>query len=171
MKIPIGDYQIRSYRPADAEAIVRHADNPRIAANMTDAFPHPYTPQKAEEWLDVVLNQERETLFALADEHELIGSIGLHLGKGVFRQTAEIGYWVGEAFWGRGIVSAAVVALTEYGFATLDDIERIQAHVFSSNPASARVLEKAGYDLEGRLRRSVTVDERLLDQWMYAKVR
>ncbi len=171
MRIEIGDYQIRSYRRADAEAIVRHADNPRIAANMTDAFPHPYTADHAQEWLDLVLDQERETLFALADERELIGSIGLHLAKGVFRHTAEIGYWVAEELWGRGIVSAAVVALTDHGFAAFDDIERIQAHVFSSNPASARVLEKAGYDLEGRLRSSVFKNGELLDQWMYAKVR
>ncbi len=171
MKIQLGDYYIRSYRPADAAAIVRYADNPLIAANMTDAFPHPYTDKAAQDWLDIVLNQERETLFALADERELIGSIGLHPGKGVFRCMAEIGYWVGEEFWGQGIVSAAVVAFTDHAFAEFEDISRIQAHVFASNPASARVLEKAGYDLEGRLRRSVIKNDEVLDQWMYAKVR
>lgn len=171
MRIQIGDYQIRSYRPADVEAIVRHADDPRIAANMTDAFPYPYTAEKAQEWMEVVANQDRETLFALGDERELIGSIGLHLGEGVYRRTAEIGYWLGEAFWGRGIASAAVVALTEYAFTNFEDLVRIQSRVFSSNPASARVLEKAGYDLEGRQRSSVFKNGEILDQWMYAKIR
>lgn len=171
MKIQIGDYLIRSYRPADAEAIVRYADNPLVAACMTDAFPHPYTTDNALEWMDVVSNQDRETLFALADERELIGSIGLHLGEGVYRRTAEIGYWLGEEYWGCGIASAAVVALTGYAFDNLKDIVRIQAHVFANNPASARVLEKAGYDLEGRLRSSVFKGGQILDQWMYARVR
>lgn len=171
MKIQIGEYCIRSYRRADLAAMVKYGDNPLIAANMTDAFPHPYTDRAARDWLDIVLDQDREVLFALANEHELVGSIGLQPGKGVYRCMAEIGYWVGEEFWGRGIVSAAVVALTDFAFAQFEEIARIQAHVFSSNPASARVLEKAGYDLEGRLRRSVIKNGELLDQWMYAKVR
>jgi [ribosomal protein S5]-alanine N-acetyltransferase len=171
VRIQIGDYQIRSYRPADAEAIVRHADNPRVVANLTDAFPHPYTFDKAREWLDMAVNQEVEALFAVADDHELVGAIGLHLEQDVFYRTAEIGYWLGETCWGRGIASAAVDAFTAYTFENFEDIVRIQAHVFANNPASARVLEKAGYDLEGRLRSSVFKNGELLDQWMYAKLR
>ena len=115
MKIQIGDFLIRSYRRADGEAIVRHANNPRVVAALTDQFPHPYTADQAQEWLDVVLNQGTETLFALARQDELIGGIGLHPQPGVFRRSAELGYWLGEDYWGRGIASAAVVATLARG--------------------------------------------------------
>jgi RimJ/RimL family protein N-acetyltransferase len=88
----------------------------------------------------------------------------------VHRFTAEIGYWVGEPFWGRGIATVAVERATAYGFAALS-LERIEAPVFDGNLASARVLEKAGYSFEGRLRRSVFKDGRLLDSYLYARVR
>ena len=167
----MGDHCIRSYRPADVEALVRYADSPKVAACMTDRFPHPYSAQAASEWLELVQAQEVETLFALADQHELIGSIGLEMRQDVYCRSAEIGYWLGEPFWGQGIATSAVVTLTEFAFDNLVDLERIQAHVFSSNPASARVLEKAGYGLEGRLRRSVFKNGQLLDQWVYARLR
>ena len=100
----------------------------------------------------------------------MVGSIGLTLQEDVHRRSAEIGYWLGEPFWGRGIMSEAVPAFTAYAFATFD-VCRLYATVFEWNPASARILEKAGYVLEGRLRKSVTKDGRIIDQFLFACVR
>lgn len=111
-----------------------------------------------------------ESDFAIASPTEMIGGVGLTFGSDVYRRSAEIGYWLGEPFWGRGITTAAVIAVTDYAFAE-HDVVRVEAAVFESNPASARVLEKAGYVLEGRLRKSVTKDGHTLDELMYARIR
>ncbi len=110
------------------------------------------------------------THFAIEVEGEAAGSIGLELGEDVARRSAEIGYWLGEAHWGRGIATEAVRTVTAYGFEQLD-LVRIFANVFAWNPASMRVLEQAGYVLEGRLRSAVTKDGETIDQLAYAVVR
>jgi RimJ/RimL family protein N-acetyltransferase len=134
---------IRSYRAGDAPALVAYADNRSVSRNLRDRFPYPYTPQAADGWLRHVATQEPETSFAIATAKELIGGIGLELGEDVHHRTAEIGFWLGEPFWGRGIVTDAVTAFTPWAFERFD-LLRIWAGVFESNPASARVLEKAG---------------------------
>ena len=108
--------------------------------------------------------------YAIASDEEAIGGIGLRWQQDVHRRSAEIGYWVGEPFWGQGIATKAVRALTEYAFVN-PGLIRIYASVFELNPASARVLEKAGYTYEGRLRKSVTKDGITIDQLLYAIVR
>ena len=110
------------------------------------------------------------THFAIAVDGKAVGGIGFHPGKDVGRRTAEIGYWLGEPYWGRGIVSEALRAVTEHAFAK-HDLVRLQAHVFEWNTASARVLEKAGYTREARLRKSVTKEGRTVDSYLYALVR
>jgi RimJ/RimL family protein N-acetyltransferase len=107
------------------------------------------------------------TAFAIAVGDEAIGVIGLHPGRDVHRRSAEIGFWLGEPFWGRGIATRAVRALTARAFERTK-LVRIHAHVFEWNEASARVLEKAGYALEGRLRKSVFKDGRIIDQLLFA---
>jgi [ribosomal protein S5]-alanine N-acetyltransferase len=171
MRIDLDGFCIRSYAATDADDIVRHGNNEKVSAHMTHRFPCPYTHDDARQWLEIVLNQQRESLFALAIGDELMGSVGLHLGEGVYACMAEIGYWVAEPYWGRGIATAAVEAITPWGFAAFPDLSRLQAHVFASNPASARVLQGAGYELEATLRRSVVKRGRLLDQWLYVKLR
>ena len=151
-------------------SIAWHANNPRIAANLRDRFPHPYAIDDAEKWLAYVQSKEPETHFAIATPSEAIGGIGLELLDDVHYQTAELGYWIDEDYWGKGIMTAAVTVFTEYAFKNYDFI-RIFAAVFDSNPASVRVLEKAGYTFEGRLRRSVNKNGKILDQLMYAKVK
>lgn len=101
---------------------------------------------------------------------QAVGGIGFELQPDVFNRSAEMGYWLGEPFWGRGIMTEAVKAMTSYAFARFD-LYRVYAGVFASNPASARVLEKAGYRLEARLSAAVFKDGQVLDQWMYAQVR
>ncbi|HEX8201778.1 MAG TPA: GNAT family protein, partial [Isosphaeraceae bacterium] len=139
--------------------------------NLRDRFPHPYTPADARAWLVWVARKTPETDFAIAIAvgGEAVGGIGIGLRDDVARRSAEIGYWLGRAHWGRGLATTAVTALTAWSFAHFD-LCRIDAAVFAWNPASARVLEKAGYALEGRLRKSVTKDGRTIDQLLYARV-
>ena len=168
--LAIPDCAVRSWQPEDAAAIVRHADDRRVWLNLRDRFPHPYTPADADRWICKAAAARPETEFAIAVGAEAVGGIGLELQTDVCRGTAEIGYWLGAACWGRGIATEAVRAVTAYGFAALD-LRRIFAGVFSWNPASRRVLEKAGYSLEGRLQQAVIKDDRVLDSFLYAIVR
>lgn len=161
---------IRSWRPQDVPAIVRHANNRRVWRNLKERFPHPYTASDAEHWIRQATGAAPETHFALAIDDEAVGGIGLDLQTDVFRRSAEIGIWLAEAHWGRGIATEAVRALTSFAFANFD-LCRIYAGVFEWNPPGARVLEKAGYSLEGRLRKSVTKDGHTIDQLLYAIVR
>ena len=169
MRLPIGngDYVIRSYDSGDVAALMKYANNAAIARQLLDHFPHPYNEEAAHEWLQAAQDQEPEVSFAIATPDELIGGIGLLLRYDVFRRTAEVGYWLGEPFWGRGIASLALNVFTRWAFEKLD-FARIQAHVYESNPASRRVLEKAGFTLEGRLRNGATKNGQLMDLYLYA---
>jgi RimJ/RimL family protein N-acetyltransferase len=161
---------IRSYRAGDTTALLAHADNRNVSRNLRDRFPYPYTPQAADSWLRHVASQEPETSFAIATVEELIGGIGVELGEDIHQRTGEIGFWLGEPFWGRGIVTSAVVAFTPWAFDRFD-LLRIWAGVFDNNRASARVLEKAGYCFEGRLRGAVVKEGRVLDELVYSRLR
>jgi RimJ/RimL family protein N-acetyltransferase len=148
---------------------VRHANDRRVWLTLRDRFPHPYTVGDAEAWIGVAGAQAPAWDFAIAVGDEAVGGIGLIPGQDVHRLSAELGYWLGQAFWGRGIATTAVRWITELAFGERG-LLRVQAHVFEGNAASMRVLEKAGYQLEGILRRSVIKEGRILDQYLYAKV-
>lgn len=163
--------RLRPWRMSDGDALVRHANNRKIWLNLRDRFPHPYTVAAARAWLSL---RSAETgsphNFAIEFDGEAIGAIGLEFLSDVHRMTAEIGYWLGESTWGHGFATIAVKAITGYAFETFE-LHRLQATVYHWNPASARVLEKAGYTLEGRLRNYVVKDNRIGDALMYAKLR
>ena len=161
---------LRPFRVADAASLARHADNRKVWLNLRDVFPHPYTVADAEAYIARVAGEAPVTRFAIDVAGEAVGSVGLELGSDIERRSAEIGYWLGEAYWGRGIVSAAVVAATAYAFRELD-LLRVFAVPFVRNPASARVLYRAGYRREGTMRRSAVKDSEVLDQHLYAAVR
>jgi ribosomal-protein-alanine N-acetyltransferase len=161
---------IRHWSLDDAAAVQRYANNRKIWLNLRDLLPHPYTLHDAHTFLGHVIKEKPTTTFAIATASEAIGSIGLRIGSDVHRKTAELGYWLGEPFWGRGIMSEAVAELTRLAFGMFD-LERIYAESFANNLASVRVLEKAGYVCEGRLRNSVFKDGKLLDSFLYARLR
>jgi ribosomal-protein-alanine N-acetyltransferase len=161
---------LRPWRPGDEQSLVRHANNRKIWRNLRDAFPHPYTLTNARHWIQIANPAEAITNFAIVVEDSAVGGIGLVLKDDVFRRSAEIGYWLGEEYWGRGIVTEAVRAMTDYAFATFD-VCRLFAGVFEWNPASSRVLEKAGYEFECRMKKSVTKDGHTIDELIYAVVR
>jgi [ribosomal protein S5]-alanine N-acetyltransferase len=160
---------VRSWRSSDAESIARYANNRKIWLNLRDAFPHPYTKHDAHEFLRSIRQRTPETTFAIAVADEAVGSIGFVLRPDVERVSAEIGYWIAEPFWGRGIATEALRAVTEHAIAT-HGLTRIYALPFAWNAASSRVLEKAGYTLEARLRRSAIKDGKVTDQLQYAYI-
>jgi [ribosomal protein S5]-alanine N-acetyltransferase len=170
MELKLTTCTVRSWDWRDRDAIVRHANNRNVWINLRDRFPHPYTTNDARRWLETVVDLKPETNFAIAVADEAVGGIGFTVQHDVARRSAEIGYWLGEAFWGRGITSEALIAVTDYAFSNYD-VCRLYAHVFAWNGASARVLEKAGYVFEGRMRKAVTKDGQTIDQLMYAMIR
>jgi ribosomal-protein-alanine N-acetyltransferase len=162
---------LRPWSRADVDSLAKHADNRAIWLNLRDRFPHPYTRADAESWVDLCSAQTGEpTNLAIAFEGEAVGAIGLEPQADVHRLTAEIGYWLGEPFWGRGLATEALFAMTAHAFARFP-FERLHAAVFDWNCASARVLEKAGYAFEGRLKRSIFKDGRMCDALLYARLR
>jgi ribosomal-protein-alanine N-acetyltransferase len=168
MQIDLGDgFRIRPLEENDIAALVKYAGNPRVAEQLEDRFPHPYTVGDARRWLATLATQDPLTNFAIVSPHEMIGGIGLDLREDVYFRTAEIGYWLGEPFWGQGIATSAVRAMTRWSFDNLN-LVRLEARVFETNPASGRVLEKAGFACEGRLRKSVTKEGKTMDQTIYA---
>jgi RimJ/RimL family protein N-acetyltransferase len=154
---------------ADASAIVRHANNVNVARQLRDRFPHPYTPRHALEFLEFATAAEPSTHFAIEVEGEAVGSVAFVRGSDVERYSAEIGYWLGESLWGRGITTESVSLVTDYVF-TNTDILRLFALPFADNTASRRVLEKAGYGCEGILRASAVKFGEPRDQALYSRI-
>jgi RimJ/RimL family protein N-acetyltransferase len=165
-----GGITVRTYRDRDFESLARNANDRRIAANLRDGFPHPYTEHHARMYLARVATHWPPLAYAVADGDEVVGGIGILPGEDVHRRTAELGYWLAVPYWDRGIMSRAVCAFTGWAFVRFD-LLRIHASVFHTNPASARVLDKAGFRFEGRLRSSVVKYGLISDQLLYARVR
>lgn len=170
MEIRLENCTLRTWWPGDKASLVRHANNANVSGNLRDSFPHPYTDADADAWLSWVAELKPETHFAIEVDGSAVGGIGFRSETDVHRRSAEIGFWLGEAHWGRGIMTEAVRTVTAYALENFD-LCRLHAEVFETNPASARVLEKAGYVREGRLRRSVTKAGRTFDAFVYAYVR
>jgi ribosomal-protein-alanine N-acetyltransferase len=163
-------FSLRPWKYGDEESLVRNADNMKIWQNVRDRFPHPYDWTDADQWISQMVQQDPATHFAIVVDGNAVGGIGIELKDDIHRRSAEIGYWLGEPYWNRGIISEALNIVTAFAFDRFD-LCRIYASVFDWNPASARVLEKAGFSLEGRLKKAVTKDGNTLDELMYAIVR
>jgi ribosomal-protein-alanine N-acetyltransferase len=170
MLLELGDVTVRSWRKDDLKSLVEHANNPNIAANLRDQFPHPYTRRDAIEFLDYAHTQEPECSFAIEYSGEASGGVGFLIGRDIARISAEMGYWLSEELWGRGIATRAVTAMSDWAFEHYD-LTRVFAMAFAHNAASIRVLEKSGFEREGVLRRSAVKNGVVLDQVLFAKVR
>lgn len=170
LKLRLNQVLLRDWRPGDEDSLARYANNRNVWINLRDRFPHPYTLADAEGWIEGPGQTSPQTQFAIVLDGEAIGGVGFELREDIFRRSAEIGYWLGEPFWGRGIATEVLRAITEYALKNFD-LCRIEAGVFEWNPASMRVLEKAGYVLEARLRQSITKNGQTIDQFLYAMVR
>ena len=169
--IDFGSSRIRSYHLDDLEDLLLQADHPQVAASLRDLFPHPYTRDDGKQWLELATGSLASTCFAIESSGNFAGGIGLMLSTGERRITAEIGYWLGPGFWGRGIATAAVSAFVPWVFEHHPEVIRLEAVVHHSNPASARVLAKSGFHHEGTEVRSIRKGDRVLDQLKYVRFR
>lgn len=163
-------FTLRPWQPSDADDLVFHANDAHVARNLGERFPHPYMLVDAHAFIAHALHLSHEKSWAIEINRVASGGIGVHPGEGVERHSAELGYWLGRAYWGEGIATAAVRALVPHALRELK-LYRLQARVFADNPASMRVLERCGFVPEAVLRRLVVKDERLLDMHVYAITR
>ncbi|HEX9289735.1 MAG TPA: GNAT family protein [Anaeromyxobacteraceae bacterium] len=171
VKVVEGEVTLRPWSAGDAGELVRLGDDREIWLNLRDRFPHPFTEPAAHLWLADFIDERPPVMsFAILVRRELAGGVRLRRRDDAHHICADLTFWVGRPFSGRGIALEAVRAATAYAFDTLG-LERVQAFVFDWNPAAARVLEKAGYALEGRLRHYVQKDGRLGDALLYARLR
>jgi [ribosomal protein S5]-alanine N-acetyltransferase len=160
---------VRRWRLGDAEALVRHANNINVAQQLRDRFPHPYSRSNAHAFLRAATAAGEPSNLAIEVNGEAAGAIGYVAGTDVERYSAEVGYWLGEAYWNRGVVTEALVLLTEHLFAT-SSLLRLFALPFADNAGSIRVLEKAGYAREAILRSSSVKNGIPRDQALYSRV-
>ena len=158
---------LRPLVPSDAPALAAHANDREIWLNLRDRFPHPYALADAEAYIASCAGRSVPTSFGIVVDGVVGGNISLHPGSDIERISAEMGYWLGRPFWGRGVISDAVEAMTHYAFAELK-LHRVFAVPFTRNVASVRVLEKNGFAHEGLMRRSAIKDGMILDQHLYA---
>jgi RimJ/RimL family protein N-acetyltransferase len=164
-------FRLRPWRADDRASLLRHADNRAVARTLRDRFPHPYTGADADAWLAYAAAEPApEGIYAIEVDGEGVGCVALERGNDIARLTAEIGYWLGEAYWGRGIVSEAVARVTELALEE-PGLVRIFAPVFAGNVRSMRVLERNGYVREAILRRSGFKDGAVFDRVIYARTR
>jgi GNAT superfamily N-acetyltransferase len=153
-----------------AEQLAYIANNYNIAKFMRNRFPHPYSYDDAKNFIGWIQENYNNLVFAIECDGIIVGSIGLFPGDDIYCATAELGYWIGEEYWGRGIASAALLQMVDYVFANFS-FNKIKAHVFHPNTASMRVLEKCGFCKESVLKASVYKYDEYLDEHLYAVFR
>ena len=161
---------IRDWSRSDRASLIRLANNRRIWRNLTHGFPHPYTEADAEGWFGLLEKMPEPTHWAIDVGGQAAGGIGVILGEGIYVKSGHFGYWLGEEYWGRGIMTQAVQAVAPYAMSRFD-LLRLDSPVFAWNPASMRVLEKCGFVKEGVSRASVFKDGEVTDQVLYGLVR
>jgi RimJ/RimL family protein N-acetyltransferase len=166
----IGDVKIRELIDSDLEKLSEYANNEKVSINLRDAFPKPYTLKDAENFKKMIDSQNPKTFFAIEFQGEYVGNISLSVGGDVYRKSAEIGYFIGEPFWNKGIATKAVSLITNWGFENLD-IVRIHTGIFEFNKSSQRVLEKCGYIKEAVFKKSVCKNSEIYDEIRYAKIK
>jgi len=163
-------FTLRPFRETDLKSLVKYANNYNIAKFLTNQFPHPYTDEDGRMFISSVSNNNPANVFAVVVNDEAAGSIGVFPQSDIHEKNAEMGYWLAEPFWGKGIMTSAINETVEYGFKTFG-ITRIFARPFSSNPASQRVLEKAGFVCEARLKNAIYKNGSYFDELIYSKRR
>ncbi len=163
-------FRLREWQLGDVESLVRHANDPEVSRRLGHRFPYPYTDEDACIFISQALHLPGEKCYAIEVNGEASGGIGVHPGEGVESRSAELGYWLGRAYWGEGIVSAAVSALVPHALRELL-LYRLHARVFADNLASMRVLEKSGFVREAILRKLVFKHDKLMDMVIYAITR
>ncbi|MCW3103156.1 MAG: family N-acetyltransferase [Bacteroidetes bacterium] len=161
------NFSLRPWTISDLDSLVKHANNPNIARNLTDKFPYPYTAENGKAFISFAMQGDPVNIMAIDINGEAVGGIGIHPQSDIQRKNAELGYWLAEPFWGKGIITRAIRQMTDYGFANFD-ITRIYARPFETNTASKKALEKNSFVIEGRFEKTLYKNGEFLDELIYA---
>ena len=161
------DFKLRSWSIDDREALTRNANNRLIAKFMTDGFPHPYNEADAERFIEMATSNTPANILCIEVDGEASGGIGIHPQADIHRMNAELGYWLAEHHWGKGIITKAIKEMVDYAF-TSWDFQRIYAIPYGTNIGSQRVLEKAGFQLEATLEKTIIKNDEMLDELIFA---
>ena len=161
---------LRGWLLTDHDALIKYANNPNVSANLFDTFPYPYTSDDAQKWLNSQQGIETPAYLAIEMNGETIGGIGITIKPDVYRRGANIGYWLGQPFWGKGIATEALKLMADYAFQNFD-LVRLQAGVYHTNPASMKVLQKAGFVKEGIATRAIFKRGEFLDEHIFAMLK
>jgi len=164
------DFKLRKWSKADLDSLVKYANNVNVAKWLTNGFPYPYTREDGKTYLSMIENDNPTKVFAIEVNSEAVGSIGIFPQSDIHEKSAEMGYWLAEEYWGQGIMTKAIQETVAYGFRTFD-IVRVFARPFSTNLNSQRVLEKAGFCLEARLKKALFKNGEFMDEIIYAKLK
>jgi RimJ/RimL family protein N-acetyltransferase len=170
VELDCGPCRLRPLRKDDAPAVARYADNPKVAMHLRDRFPHPYAPADAVRFFEYATQTPDECVAGIEIGGEAAGAISLQFRKDVERCSAELGYWIGEPFWGRGVMTAAIRCFTAWAMPRFG-LTRVYAEVFADKPASGRVLEKSGFVRVGVLRKAAVKHGLYHDYVLYDLVR
>lgn len=158
---------MRIWRPEDADSLAFHANNPNIAANMTNSFPSPYGYENALSFIELAGAHKPTRLFAIDIDGKAVGGIGIHPQTDIHASNAELGYWIGESFWGKGFVTQMVKEMVKYTWATLP-VDRIFGRCFGTNIGSQKVLQNAGFVLEATFEKTILKNGEKLDELIFA---
>ncbi|MBI2257840.1 MAG: GNAT family N-acetyltransferase [Flavobacteriia bacterium] len=158
---------LRPWRKSDFSTLADLANNPSIAKNLTDKFPQPYTEKDAKDFIKKASIIVPCTRFAIFYNETLAGSIGVYPLEDINRLNAELGYWIGEAFWGKGIITKAIAYMLDYVFEILP-IDRVFARPFPHNTASIKALEKNGFVLEATIKEGLVKNNKKMDELIYS---
>jgi len=161
------NFKLRPWAIQDVDSLVKFANNYNIAKNLMDIFPHPYSIEDGKAFIEMVAKNTPPNTLAIEVNGEAAGAIGLHLQNDIYRKNAELGYWLAEPYWGKGIITQAIIQMVDYGFRNWD-INRIYARPFGYNMASQRALEKAGFVLEAKLEKTIFKNGEYIDELIYA---
>lgn len=158
---------LRPWTLNDLPALLKYANNPNIAGNMTNGFPYPYTKSDGLKFIAFANQEEPVHIFAIEVDGEAVGGIGVHQKTDIHCRNAELGYWLAEPYWNKGIISQAIPLMVDFAFNTYD-ITRVYARPFGRNTTSQRVLEKCGFSLEARLNDTIFKNGQFEDELIYS---
>ncbi len=170
MELKASNFLLRKIKVEDREELAKIANNKKIWLNLRDKFPHPYSLDDADFYINMILEEDPQCSFAIEYETKFAGMIGLLPMTDIYRKTAEIGYWLGEPYWGNGIMTEACKLLTNYGLHTLD-FTRLHTGVFEHNIGSMKILENCGYKKDGVFEKSILKDGVVYDEHRYSMVK
>ncbi len=160
-------FKLRAWNIEDLNNLVKYANNYKIARNLSDKFPYPYTEEDGRSFINFASGESVNHIFAIELEGKACGGIGLHPQFDIQCKNAELGYWLGEPFWGKGIMSEAIKQVVRYGFANIE-VDRIFARSFGTNIASQKLLEKTGFVLEAKFQKTLYKYGKYEDELIYA---